>query len=174
VVVVREDAPGARELVAYVVLREKMQAHRAELARLTEQQLPTCPPPSAFVFLEALPLAQNGTPDLRRLPPPLRDDAPRTRLEEAVASVWTQVLSREAGMHDDFFALGGNSLLAMQVMAKLRAALGVEIPLNAFFEDPTAAHLARLIEHLQGSGQAAAHLPLAAVSRANYRVPEGG
>jgi hypothetical protein len=77
-------------------------------------------------------------------------------------------------MHDDFFAQGGNSLLAMQLIAKLAATLGVEVPLHDFFEDPTAAHLARIIEQLQGSRQATARLPLAAVSRATYRVPAGG
>jgi acyl carrier protein len=110
--------------------------------------------PSAFVVLDALPLTPSGKIDRRALPAPEQGrDAmedlvmPRTPVEEAIADIWMGVLKLErVGVHDNFFALGGHSLLATQVVARLRAAFGLELPLRALFESPTVSGLAERIE----------------------------
>src|SRR3954466_9229627 len=106
--------------------------------------------PSAFLFLEAIPLMPSGKLDRQGLPAPgstrtsLTDlVTPRTPVEEAIANIWLALLKLErVGVHDNFFALGGHSLLAVQVVARLRTAFGINLPLRAFFETPTVAGLA--------------------------------
>jgi amino acid adenylation domain-containing protein len=148
VVVAREAAPGDRRLVAYVVGAEgaapAADALRAHLrARLPEYMLP-----AAFVALAALPLTAHGKLDRRALPEPEVDagrgggDAPRSVTGELLAGIWAELLGGEPGMNDDFFELGGHSLLAAQVASRVRAVLGVELPLRALFEAPTLAGLA--------------------------------
>src|SRR5260370_19799348 len=101
--------------------------------------------PEACVRLDALPLTANGKVDRRALPAPecRRDDgarefeAPRSRIEELMAGIWSEVLGVEPiGLHDRFFDLGGHSLLATQVVSRVRHACGVEMPLRALFEAP--------------------------------------
>ncbi|ATB48289.1 non-ribosomal peptide synthetase [Corallococcus macrosporus] len=146
VVVAREDAPGDKRLVAYAVPAEAPGPETAALRAYLQERLPAHMVPSALVVLEALPLTANGKVDWRALPAPeasARDsspdyEAPASPLEETLASVWAQVLRVErVGRKDDFFGLGGHSLLATQVVARLRAALGVEVPLRALFESPS-------------------------------------
>jgi acyl carrier protein len=107
--------------------------------------------PSAFVFLDALPLNPNGKIDRKALPPPdgsmpeLEEAfiAPRTPVEKTVAEIWAEVLGvGRVGIHDNFFELGGHSLLATQVVSRIRAAFSVELPLRRLFETPTVAGLA--------------------------------
>ena len=151
VVMARQDTPGDKRLVAYVVNRRP--ATTPELQQHVMQHLPMYMVPSAFVFMEALPLTPNNKVDRRRLPAPEQKSgspqgtfvAPRTPLEETIAGIWAQVLGLEqVGIHDNFFVLGGHSLLAMQVLSRLRAALQVEVPLHRFLEGPTVAQLAQL------------------------------
>ena len=110
--------------------------------------------PSAFVFLEALPLSVTGKIDRRALPPPSRsrpplDDvfvAPRNLVEDILAKIWAELLNLETvGIHDNFLDLGGHSLLAAQALSRVRDTFHVELPLTAFFETPTVAGLAERI-----------------------------
>ncbi|MEA2692171.1 MAG: hypothetical protein QOJ16_1558, partial [Acidobacteriota bacterium] len=168
-VLVREDRPGDRRLVAYVALamdgeEERSAAVRA-LRQALERRLPAYMVPNAFVVLEALPLSGNGKVDRRALAsrPPEEGPgdavavAPRTALEARLAEIWAAVLGREkVGVLDDFFASGGHSLLATRLVSRIREALGVELPLRAVFEAPTVAALAaRLGDGFDDSGLAA-------------------
>ena len=155
VVIAREDTPGDRRLVAYVVPAADRAVGSEELRGFLQERLPESMVPSAFVLLDALPLTPNGKIDRRALPAPdyARPDlaeafvAPRTPIEERVAAIWAAVLKLDrVGVHDDFFALGGHSLLATQVVARLRTAFGVELPLRGLFEAPTVAGLAERLD----------------------------
>lgn len=161
VAVVREDRPGDRRLVAYFVSADDA----LDAVRLREhlaQRLPEALLPSAYVRLEAMPLTRNGKVDRRALPAPTAaQDAPRTLrapatpTEHAVLAVWRDVLGREdLGADDDFFAVGGDSLLTLPLVFKLHAALDVEVPLAAVFAAPTLAGLARTIDELRAGGPA--------------------
>ncbi|HET7234051.1 MAG TPA: amino acid adenylation domain-containing protein, partial [Longimicrobium sp.] len=156
-VLAREDVPGEKRLVAYVSGSAEPRALDAHLRQL----LPAYMVPSAFVRLGALPLTRNGKVDRRALPAPdasLSDEAyvaPRTPVEEVLASIWAQVLRvPRVGVHDDFFGLGGHSLLATRVISRVARALGVELSVRAIFEAPSVAELAGKVE-----GVRRAHLP---------------
>ncbi|MGW4115980.1 amino acid adenylation domain-containing protein [Actinosynnema sp. NPDC004786] len=133
-------------------------ALRAALAeRLPEYMLP-----SAYVLLDALPLTPNGKIDRKALPSPEHQHrvadapyvAPRTPVEEVVAGIWAEVLDLDrVGVLDDFFALGGHSLLSTRVVARLRDAFGADVPLHRVFAEPTVAGLARVL--LEGPDRAA-------------------
>jgi amino acid adenylation domain-containing protein len=157
-VVVREDTPGEKQLVAYLVPTAAPAPTTSELRRFLQARLPDYMLPSTFMTLEALPLTPNGKMDCRALPAPgperpaLEDAfaAPRTPNEEMLAGIWTEMLGIEhVGIHDDFFALGGHSLLATQVMSRLRTAFHLELPLRALFEAPTVAELAMAVAQRQ-------------------------
>ncbi|HEX7239719.1 MAG TPA: amino acid adenylation domain-containing protein, partial [Longimicrobiaceae bacterium] len=148
VVTAREDAPGERRLVGYVtgcgtgISTDDLRAHARE--RLPEHMVP-----SAFVVLEALPLTPGGKIDRRALPAPERGAdptayvAPRTPVEEVLAEIVAEVLGLErVGVEDGFFDVGGHSLLATRVLARIRRAFGVDLPMRALFESPTVAGLA--------------------------------
>jgi acyl carrier protein len=111
--------------------------------------------PSAFVVLEGLPLTPNGKVDRQALPEPERDSAdlaqvyvgPRNAAEQIIAAIWAEILGRkQIGIHDNFFDLGGHSLKATQVVSRLRAKFGKEIPLRDMFEYPTIAELAAVTD----------------------------
>ena len=154
VVLAREDEPGDRRLVAYVVPAGEgldVSALRQALGR----RLPGFMIPSAFLVLEALPLTPNGKVDRRALPPPEgagagRKDSrpgPLTAVEEVVAGIWEQILKvAPVGRLDNFFEIGGHSLLATRVLSRVLEAFAVEIPLRRLFEEPTPAGLAAAVE----------------------------
>jgi natural product biosynthesis luciferase-like monooxygenase protein len=126
-----------------------------------QRQLPEYMVPTAFKVLDAMPLTPSGKVDRRALPAPegplplATYVAPRTQIEETLASIWSEVLKLDrVGIDDNFFELGGHSLLAMQVMARAREVLTVEIPLRALFEAPTVSLLA---ERVSAVDFAAAH-----------------
>ncbi|MGF1426683.1 amino acid adenylation domain-containing protein [Kitasatospora sp. LaBMicrA B282] len=153
VVVAREDVPGDRRLVAYLVADGAV-PETAELRGWLEQALPSYMVPATFVVLPALPLSQIGKVDRGALPAPdtARPDlgarlvAPRTPTERAIAEVWCHVLGLdEVGVHDDFFALGGHSLLATRVVSRLAKEHGFEVPLRLLFEAPTVGELAERV-----------------------------
>jgi amino acid adenylation domain-containing protein len=156
IVVVREDRPGEKVLVAYVV----GEAGAGELREALGQRLPEYMVPSAFVRLEALPLTPNGKVDRKGLPAPTMDSramhvggAPRSPLEALVAEAFTQVLGLPGvGIHDDFFQLGGHSLKAMQLVSRLRTLASAELAVRVVFDAPTVAGLARAIEVARAGG----------------------
>ena len=156
-VIAREDQPGNKRLVAYVLLNPEQEATSSELRRFLKEKLPDYMVPAAFVELEELPLTPNGKVDRRALPAPdlsrsgLKECfvAPRTATEEVLAGIWAEVLGIErghVGIYNSFFELGGHSLLATQVASRIRQAFQVELPLRSFFEEPTVAVLAEYIE----------------------------
>ena len=147
VVLAREDSPGDKRLVAYVVTGGN-QVEINALRDFLKQQLPDYMVPSAVVFLDALPLTPNGKVDRQVLPAPnqSRPDlenafvAARTAVEKVLARIWGDILQLErVGIYDNFFELGGHSLLATQVMSRIHKALQVESPLRTLFETPTIA-----------------------------------
>jgi acyl carrier protein len=150
-VVAAEESPGGdRRLIAYIVPDQRLTGATTELRNYLKEQLPDYMFPSAFVFLDALPLTPNGKLDRGALPAPdqTRPDlespfvAPSTPIEEALARIWAEILKLErVGIHDNFFDLGGHSILAIQVVSRVREAFHVELSLRAMFETPTVAGL---------------------------------
>ncbi|MGV9405991.1 amino acid adenylation domain-containing protein [Streptomyces sp. NPDC003667] len=158
-VVVREDTPGDRRLVAYVVPAAGGTLRGEVLRGRLRRELPDFMVPSAFVVLERLPLTPNGKVDRRALPAPeprattAGGPAPRTPVERAIAAAWSEVLGTEVtGVDANFFELGGHSLLATQVTSRLRDALGVEVPVRDLFAAPTVAGLAAAVAELAADG----------------------
>jgi acyl-CoA synthetase (AMP-forming)/AMP-acid ligase II len=159
VVLAREDSPGDKRLVAYVVsadpeaeLAERLRAHLRAM-------LPEYMVPAAFVTLEALPFTHNGKVDRRALPAPEYAGAgeyvaPRNATEEKLARIWAQVLKLErVGIHDNFFELGGHSLLATQIVSRANEKFGLRMAVRAIFEEPTLAGFAKYIAMLELSRQ---------------------
>ncbi|NBD08852.1 amino acid adenylation domain-containing protein [Corallococcus silvisoli] len=147
---VREDTPGNRQLVAYVVgASVDLTTLRPALA----ERLPTHLMPSAFVRLARLPLNPVGKVDRKALPAPEvnRDPAralvgPRTPLELRLVRIWEELLGvSPIGVHDDFFELGGHSLLTLRLQSAIRARLGRPLPVTALFQNATVEHLANLL-----------------------------
>lgn len=148
IVLAREDTPGDKRLVAYVVTTDGTELE--DVRPFLRNQLPEYMLPSAFVRLPALPLTTNGKVDRRALPPPDQERpvlqqryvAPRTPLEHRLCQLWSAVLGvREVGVHDNFFELGGDSILSIQVIAKARQA-GIQLTPKDLFQYPTIAEIA--------------------------------
>ncbi len=162
-VIAREDVPGDKRLVAYVVAAragsEKAanleEAFVPELRAWLKNKVPDYMVPASFVSLSSLPLTPNGKLDRKALPPPdqirpvLKETfvAPRTATEEMLAEIWGEVLNlKQVGVHDHFFELGGHSLMIIQVISRLRETVQVELSMQEFFANPTIAGLAQLVE----------------------------
>jgi amino acid adenylation domain-containing protein len=154
-VVVREDTPGDKNLVAYVVAGGAPPPDRRILRLHLHHKLPDYMVPSAFVFLPKMPLLANGKIDRKALPAPELGSseptvafvAPRTPAEAALAKIWCELLRVEqVGANDNFFQLGGHSLLVMRMMARIVENFGVQLPLRAAFGTPTLGGLASVIE----------------------------
>jgi amino acid adenylation domain-containing protein len=150
-VMAREDRPGDKRLVAYVTLRDGGIAS-SELRSYLAQKLPEYMVPAAFVVLEKLPLSRNGKVDRKALPAPDlqaaagRFVAPETLAEKVLAKIWGEALGLEqVGLHDNFFDLGGHSLLLLRVQPKLCGALKTSISIVEMFQYPTIRSLARHI-----------------------------
>jgi amino acid adenylation domain-containing protein len=180
VVLAREAADGNKYLVAYAVPAKDQVPASEELRTWLRDKLPEYMIPTVFVLLEAMPLNANGKLDRRALPVPDQPQPelqstfvkPRTPLEETIAGVWSQVLKIEqVGTHDNFFALGGHSLLVLQVISRLRATFEVEVPMQSFLEAPTIAQLAEFLQQAQAKGAKSRKSPLRSVSREAYRLP---
>ena len=161
-VLAREDQPGDKRLVAYVVFKPDTSVTTAELRRTLQERLPDYMVPSHFVILDELPLTPNGKLNRRALPAPVasRDSlvqsftAPRSPLEELLASIFCDLLSVErVGIDDNFFELGGHSLLATQLISRIRETFSVELPLRTIFESATVADLcAKIEQEIQATG----------------------
>jgi amino acid adenylation domain-containing protein len=159
---VAEAAVGAHgdRLVAWVVLHSTEQTDpKSVLSSWLREKLPDYMVPSAWVFLDALPLTPNRKVDRRSLPAPPASGAlataaatagaftaPRNPVEEALAGVWAQVLGLDrVGVDDDFFALGGHSILATALLHRVRGELGADLPLRTLFAAPTVAGMAAAV-----------------------------
>jgi amino acid adenylation domain-containing protein len=152
VVIVREEIPNERRLVAYVVFNLATNGSIGDFRRYLQAKLPDYMVPTNFVRLDSLPLTRNGKVDRRALPKPdgsrpeidARFVAPRTQLERKIAGVWQEILRVEqVGIYDNFFELGGHSLLIVQLRNRLKEVLGVELPMVELFRHPTVGTLAK-------------------------------
>jgi amino acid adenylation domain-containing protein/non-ribosomal peptide synthase protein (TIGR01720 family) len=152
IVLAREDEPGNKRLVAYVVPNQQPEFSVSDLRNCLKEKLPEYMVPSAFVQLKALPLTPNGKVDRQALPAPdnVRPElegrfvTPRTPIEETLAKIWTQVLGRDRiSIYDNFFELGGDSILSIQIVARANQA-GLQLTPKQLFESPTVAGLAAL------------------------------
>src|SRR5579864_1191049 len=157
VVIAREDIPGDKRLVAYVVPAGTA-ISAAVLQEAVRQRLPEYMVPSAFVELKQLPLSPNGKISRRLLPAPetslerLNVVPARDELEAALVTIWQGVLKvNEIGIRDDFFDLGGHSLMAARVLIEVEKLTGRELPLSALFRGATIESLARLIREDNGT-----------------------
>lgn len=157
VLVAREDTHGEKHLVAYVVLNSESQPSASDLRTFLGNELPEYMVPAVFVQLAALPLTENGKIDRGALPAPdsentLRDQAftaPRTIVEERLGTILCSLLELDqVSVHDNFFFLGGHSLLGTQLIAQIRSRFGVEVALRTLFDTPTIAELSSEIERL--------------------------
>lgn len=157
VVVVRVDLSEGQRLVAYIVPSRGQRIGGDELRKFLRHTLPEYMIPSAVVLLELLPTTFNGKMDRNALPAPERllstsREKPRSDLERAIQEIWQDVLGvTRVELNDDFFDLGGHSLLVVQMHQRLREKLGREIPLITLFQHTT---VSRLSDFLSGSGQA--------------------
>ncbi|TRT96054.1 MAG: amino acid adenylation domain-containing protein [Microcystis aeruginosa Ma_OC_LR_19540900_S633] len=156
-VIIREDTPGDKYLVSYIVAHYERIPMISELRQFLSSKLPLYMVPQAFVFLESLPLTTNRKVDRRALPAPdkignRRDQyvAPRNGIEEMLVQIWTEILKVEqVGIYDNFFEIGGHSLLATQLVSRIRSLFKIELPLRSLFGAATVAELAHLIGQLQ-------------------------
>ncbi|MGP4023221.1 amino acid adenylation domain-containing protein, partial [Actinomadura sp. 3N407] len=147
------EGPVEKRLVAYVVAAPGRALDTEELRAHIRESLPESMVPAAVVVLDEMPLTPNGKVDVKALPKPEPTITPATayrapsgETEEAVAAVFADLLGVDrVGADDDFFALGGNSLIAMRVVSRVRRVLDTELPVRALFEAPTAASLAALL-----------------------------
>jgi amino acid adenylation domain-containing protein len=153
IVLAREDDGQEKRLVAYVVAQETVSA--SDLYAWLKERLPYYMLPSTFVFLDSLPQTPSGKLDRRALPQPDYSQrpelekpyvAPRTPVEKLLATIWADILKLpQVGVYDDFFDLGGHSLLGTQVISRIRATMRVALPLRTLFESPTIASLGAAI-----------------------------
>jgi acyl carrier protein len=179
VVVVRTDESGAKQLVAYVVGSGEEPVSQSELRGRLRQRLPEYMLPTVVVQLSELPLTTNGKLDHQKLPAVERQErevrasyvAARTTVEETLVGVWKELLGiAEVGVEDNFFDLGGHSLLVTQLMSRVREAFSVEIPLRPLYEQPTIAKLAELIEQSKSNGHEPQAPAIVPVSRSSRRM----
>jgi amino acid adenylation domain-containing protein len=169
-VMARPGPDGAPRLLAWVTAEGEAHAGASELRAHLARRLPDWMVPAAFVAMDDFPRTPSGKLDRRALPEPAPADEraeytpPSTPGEELLAAIWAEVLCRErVGVHDDFFALGGHSLLGMRVVARVRKDLGVEVPLRTLFDRPTVAAMAAAL----ATAERTRHAPMAG-SRARY------
>jgi acyl-CoA synthetase (AMP-forming)/AMP-acid ligase II/acyl carrier protein len=153
-VIAREDAPGDKRIVAYIVLRAGHATDISDLRSHLKHRLPDYMLPSVFVTLESMPLSETGKIDRESLPMPEQSRpelehsyaAPATALEKVLADIFGEVLKIErVGVRDNFFELGGHSLLATRAVSKIREIFEIELPVRKLFEEPTVSGLASVI-----------------------------
>ncbi len=174
-VIVREDIPGDKRLVAYLVPRTTSAPTVLDLRGFLAETVPPYMIPSAFVLLDALPLTSAGKVNRRALPAPDEGNRarqaraytpPETPMQEVLARIWADALGIErVGIHDDFFDLGGHSLLLTPLLLRVRQFFQVKLALTDFFASPTIAEMARLIT--------SAHQTQTAQPRSSLHDPEG-
>jgi acyl carrier protein len=154
----------------------------ADLRGHLKERLPDFMTPSVFVGLDQIPLTTNGKADRKRLPLPPRDSfaadsalyvAPRDEVQEQLAAIFGEVLGLDrVGVHSDFFELGGDSLLAVQILSRVKAAFATSISIRSFFSAPTVAQLAHQVEAQRGSAGVSTRTSRPAPEiRRNPRIP---
>jgi len=157
VVIDREDVPGHRNLVAYVILREGQVFSRSRLRNYLNKRLPEYMIPAHFIVLKEFPQTPNKKIDRKALPPPETDlsgkdiesDPPVTDIEKAITGIWEEALNiKGIGRKDSFFEIGGDSLLACSVTFSIEEACGVEVPLDTIFGVPTVEAFANKLEEI--------------------------
>ncbi len=171
IVIAREDAAGQKRLIAYLISSTKEQ-NTAEIRKSLEHQLPDFMLPSAYVWINELPKTTSGKVDRKALPNPglERPDlavlykAQSTRMEKNIIGVWNSLLQIDKiGIDDDFFLLGGNSLLALKTVAALKQELNLDVPITKLYQYPT---ISGLVSFLSG-GNKATLLPSARKNKDN-------
>jgi amino acid adenylation domain-containing protein len=164
VVAAREDSPGDIRLAAYLVLNPGTKADAGELRDYVRQKLPDFMVPSYFMFLDNLPLTPNGKTDHKALPAPDREKvesgakyiAPKNELQKTIADIWQQVLNiQKVGMNDNFFEIGGHSLLLVRVYYRLCDAINKKFSLTDLFKYPTIGTLAAYLAGENGKEEVA-------------------
>ncbi len=154
-VIVREEIPGEKSLIAYIVSHQKGRHIISELREFLKAKLPSYMIPSSYAILESLPLTPSGKINRQLLPKidakaeDLPEDyvAPRNSVEEKLVKIWANILGKkQVSVYDNFFELGGHSLLATQLISRIRNSFEIELPLSCLFEAPTVASLAKYIE----------------------------
>jgi amino acid adenylation domain-containing protein len=154
-VLLREDDPGQKRLVAYLVISGKASPETNGLQQFLKARLPDFMVPGVFIVLEKFPLTPNGKTDRKALPAPSsrspqgKDNLvlPATPTEETLAQIWQELLREpRIGIQDNFFEIGGHSLLAMQLLARLRTIFRAELSLRSIFEAPTIAQMAAILD----------------------------
>ena len=181
-VVAREDPPGNRNLVAYLVPKAGREIDVGKVRAHLREQLPDYMIPAHFVRLDALPLTPNGKVDKRALPPPTSVEPevsyrpPRNELEHLLVRVWEEVLGRESiGVDDNYFELGGDSISAIQVVSRVNRA-GWQLKVRDLFRNPTIAALAPHLKESDRAGKPEAvigRVPLTAIQRWFFEEHEG-
>jgi hypothetical protein len=182
VVLLRVDPSGDKTLVAYVTGKEGLELSVPALREFLQARLPDYMVPSVFVILEAMPMTANGKIDRAALPAPGADRrkeaaayvAPRNPDEAIIAGIWAEVLGLDqAGIHENFFALGGHSLKATQIISQMRTKLRLEVPLRILFEKPTIAEVSEEIQKMKTNGTAHPQPPeIIRRARSEFRVAE--
>ena len=164
VVIVREDTPGDKRLVAYYRTSDARDSSEGttgveQLRSFLLMSLPDYMVPAAYVHLDSLPLTPNGKLDRKALPPPDANafsvrgyEAPQGEVEEKLAEIFSEVLGiNQVGRHDNFFELGGHSLLATLVISRCRRALGLDVPLRSIFDNQTLAEFAEYVAAIRSA-----------------------
>jgi acyl carrier protein len=155
-VVAREDDPGHKQLVGYLIPADGDAPSTEDLRLFLKERLPEYMVPARFVFLDTFPLTVNGKVDRKALPAPTLKSSgagnggtPQTKTAKAVAALWSELLHvDEIGLDDDFFDLGGDSMTAVALVTRLRAAFGCDPGLATLFERPTIAGISEVVDML--------------------------
>lgn len=183
VVEVREDQPGDKRIVAFMVPRPNNRLGLVQLREQLRSHLPAHMIPSAFIELEVLPLTANGKVDRKALQVAADSRAskieltsefvaPRTPTEQVLADIWGEILQlKDVGVHDHFFELGGHSLLATQLVSRVQSLFRITLPLRQVFERPTIATLAEVIAQTQAGDKRLQERSEYAITRARRGVP---
>ncbi|WP_017654192.1 non-ribosomal peptide synthetase [Fortiea contorta] len=176
-VIAREDQPGDKRLVGYIVPQNQAPT-TSELRQFLQTKLPEYMIPSAFVMLELIPLTAHGKVDRQALPQPdtFRLDeleveflAPRNDLELKLVNIWENLLNiRPIGVKDSFFELGGHSLLAVRLMAHINQEFGKNLPLATLFQNPTVESLANILHQ---ASAISSWSPLVEIQKGNSQYP---
>jgi amino acid adenylation domain-containing protein len=155
VVIVREDNPGDKKLVAYIIKTENQEIDVMELRQFLKTKIPDYMVPSSFVFIEQFPLTPNGKIDRKALPSPLEAAPqqaktylePQTDMEKKLAQIWSEVLKiQRIGTDENFFEIGGHSMIAVTLMVKIEKELGKRLPLAILFDHSNIHDMAQLLE----------------------------